>query len=181
MAFLSFVALILASGSVLYVLSFYNEQNTEPFDCAVVFGAAVWPGGNPSHALADRTNTAIDRYEVGQVHCLIFSGADSAYDRHEVDVMRDIAEEREIDMTDIRFDYRGDNTRQTIENLNPEYSYLFISNDFHLARINLLARQAGLNDVGLYRSDYQRGRYTRETFFVFREVAAFWYYAFVTQ
>lgn len=143
-----------------------------------MFGAAVWPGGSPSHALADRTNTAIDRYQAGQVACLIFSGADSVYGRHEVDVMRDIAEERGVDITDITFDYRGDNTQQTIERLDPQYSYLFISNDFHLARINLLARQAGLTDIGFYRSDYQRGRYNRETFFVFRETAAFWYYAF---
>lgn len=177
-AFVAGIALI-ALGTLVYILSFYAQASTQQYDCAVVFGAAVWPGGNPSHALSDRTHTAIDIYNRNQVACLVFSGADSAYDKHEVDVMVDIAYEREVAFEDIELDYDGDNTKQTIANLEPERSYLLVSNDFHLARIKLFARQLELGEYGVHSSEYRHGRYTREPFFILREIAAFWYYVLV--
>lgn len=161
------------------MFSFYNHVNTQEQDCAVVFGAAVWPGGNPSHALADRTHAAIDIYEEGYVSCLIFSGADSAYGKHEVDVMLDIAYERKVELEDVELDYSGTNTKQTIQNLDDSRSYVLVSNDFHLARINLLATKAGISDFKLHSSKYRLGRYTRESFFLMREIVAFWFYAFL--
>ncbi|PCI90300.1 hypothetical protein COB18_00915 [Candidatus Kaiserbacteria bacterium] len=175
-----FTAVFITVGTLGYIFSFYtgDTQDTR-YDCAVVFGAAVWPGGIPSHALADRTHEAIDRYVDGQVSCLVFSGADSVYGKHEVDVMIDIADEREVTLEDIELDYEGGNTKKTIQNLNTDRSYLFVSNDFHLARISLLARQVGIEKFDVQKSEYRFGRYSRESFFVFRELVAFWYYAFV--
>lgn len=170
-------ALLIALSTLVYIFSFYTHVSTQQYDCAVVFGAAVWPGGNPSHALSDRTHAAIDAYDRNQVSCLIFSGADSAYGTHEVDVMLDIAYEREVELEDVELDYDGDNTKQTVSNLDPNRSYLLVSNDFHLARINLFAHQLGLHDYDVHRSVYRHGRYTREPFFVLREMVAFWYYA----
>jgi len=54
---------------------------------------------------------------------------------------------------------------------------LFVSNDFHLARISLLARKEGIKKFAVQRSPYRFGRYSREPFFVAREIVAFWYYA----
>lgn len=175
----AFSIFLLIAGTCAYIFSFYGQENTDLFECGVVFGAAVWPGGNPSHALADRTYTALDVYKKGQIECLIFSGANSAYGKHEVDVMYDIAIEEGISKLDIELDYDGSNTKHTIENLDPSRSYLFISSDFHLARISLLARQAGLVNTGTVSSEYRLGRYTREQFFIFRELIAFWYYVVV--
>jgi len=172
------VTLLLGLGTFAYLGSFYSVQkSTNVYDCAVVFGAAVWPGGTPSDALNDRVNTAVDIYNEERVSCLIFSGADSAYGKHEVDVMVDIAYSREVELEDIELDYDGNNTRQTIENLDNERSYVLVSNDFHLARINLLAKQRKLKDYSVEYSLYANGRYSKEAFFVVREIAAFWYYA----
>lgn len=171
------IVLLLFVGTFAYITSFYGAKNIGQYDCAVVFGAAVWPGGNPSHALADRTYEAIDVYKNGEVACLIFSGADSAYGKHEVEVMKDIAQEEQIPLSDMEFDYEGGNTKDTIDNLDKNRSYVFVSNDFHLARINLLARQAHLEDTAVRSSEYRLGRYTKESFFIFREIVAFWYYA----
>lgn len=165
-------------GTFAYIASFYGHKSVDARDCAVVFGAAVFPGGNPSPALADRTHTAIDAYESGQVACLVFSGADSAYGKHEVDVMLDIAYERGIDLEDVQLDYEGLNTQKTIHNLDISYSYLLVSNDFHLARIQLLARERDKLEFDVQASTYLSGRYSREPFFVLREIVAFWYYAF---
>ena len=170
------LATLFVVGTLVHIVSLYPAVGTTQHDCAVVFGAAVWPGGNPSDALSDRTHTAIDAYEQGQVSCLVFSGADSAYGKHEVDVMIDIAYERGVALEDIELDYDGVNTRQTILNLAPDRSYLLVSNDFHLARISLAANQRDL-DFEVQHSVYRHGRYRREPFFVLREAVAFWYYA----
>lgn len=171
-------ALIFFGLTVLYIFSFYTEQvNESTHECAVVFGAAVWPGGVPSHALADRVHAAIDTYNQGLVSCLVFSGAPSAYDKHEVDVMLDVAYERGVTLEDVELDYNGFNTRDTIRNLAPNRSYILISNDFHLARINLLARKAEIEDFSVYASPYRFGRYVKEPQFVFREAVALWFYA----
>lgn len=172
-----FIAALVSGATFLYIFSFYSEETTKQFDCAVVFGAAVWPGGNPSDALSDRTQTAIDVYNNGQVSCIVLSGADSAYGKHEVDVMLDIAYAGGVDLEDLELDYKGINTRKTVENLPKDRSYLLISNDFHLARISLLAKQAGVEEFAVQRSQYQLGRYSDESFFIVRELVAFWYYA----
>ena len=165
-------------ATLLFIFSFYARSSiTQQHDCVVVFGAAVWPGGNPSHALADRVDTAIDLYKRNAVSCLVFSGAQSAYGKHEVDVMLDIAFEQGVTLQDVEVDYHGENTQQTLRNLEKERSYILVSNDFHLPRISLLARKEGLTAFTVYPSVYARGRYTKELQFVLREVAALWFYA----
>jgi len=168
---------VIIGVTFLYILSFYSEDSTGTFDCAVVFGAAVLPGGRPSNALSDRTYEAIKLYENKRVSCLVFSGANSAYGKHEVDVMLDIAHKEGLNTKDIILDYNGINTKKTIDNLKRGKSYLFVSNDFHLARISLLARKEGIKKFAVQRSPYRFGRYSREPFFVAREIVAFWYYA----
>ena len=174
---LSILALALGAATLAHIFSFYTHEAKVPRECAVVFGAAVWPGGVASDALADRTHAAIDLYEHGLVSCLVFSGAPSAYGVHEVDAMLAIADARAVARAAIETDYAGMNTKRTIENLTPSRSYVFVSNDFHLARIALLARQAGFDDVSVHKSEYRNGRYSREATFVAREAVAFWYYA----
>ena len=162
--------------TALYVVSFYNYESTGEYTCAVVFGAAVWPGGVASHALADRVHEAVDLYEEGRVTCMRFSGAPSVYGKHEVEVMRDVAHSRNAPNEAIELDFHGYNTQDTIANLPSDRSYLFISNDFHLARINLFARQLGISDYALHASEYRFGRYSRESYFLLREIGALWYY-----
>jgi len=154
--------------------------------CVVVFGAAVWPGyfgPVASDALADRTLSAVELYKKGFTNCIILSGADSIYGAHEVDIMTDLLLGQGVPEEIIELDRDGVNTRATIENLDKERSYILLSNDFHLARIGLLAQRAGLGEKGftLHAATYQSGgRYRREWFFVFREAVAWWYYFFVT-
>lgn len=166
-------------GTFAYLFSFYNLPKTlEPVDCIVVFGAAVWPGGKPSDALSDRMYEAVALYERGVSSCLLFSGADSVYGRHEVDVMLDIAYELNVDYADVELDYEGVNTKATINNLDTNRSYALVSSDFHLARIALLAKQRGLDEYHVVGSTYRLGRYSSEPFLITREIGALWYYAF---
>ena len=164
--------------STFYVALYYTHADTEPRDCAVVFGAAVWKDDQPSHALYDRTVTAIDLYNKNIVTCLVFSGGPSRYGAREVDVMHNIASEYNIPDGDIISDHNGLDTQATIQNLDRLKSYTFVSNDFHLARIALLARQYGFKNVSLHRATYYRGRYLKEPQFFFHEVVGTIYYFF---
>jgi len=172
------VFLMVELGLLAHIFSFYNRHDGGAYDCAVVFGASVLPHGKPSNALIDRVSSAVVLYKAHRVSCIVLSGAPSAYDAHEVDVMRDIALSGGVPLDDLYFDHKGFNTRQTILNLDKEKTYIMVSNDFHLARIALFARQAQLKDWGLYASAYKVGRYHSQIFLVFRETLALLYYFF---
>lgn len=185
---LSVAAIVFAAlfaGTIAYVYWFsahtsaVSENPDDAERCAVVFGAAVWPGGRPSDALADRVYAATTLYEEGLADCLIFSGASSAYGAHEVDVMRDVALEVGVPATVMYFDYQGTNTLTTLSHLDVTTPYILVSNDFHLARISLLVHKLGLEHAVLYAAPYQNGRYISETSFVIREAVALWYYALI--
>ncbi len=161
------IALLSSFG---WVQSNRNAIARERADCAVVFGAAVWKGGRPSHALADRTLAGIHLLEQNNVDCLIFSGADA-----EPEVMAKMAKKAGISLEKIELDTKGINTLATLQNLNPERSYIFVSNDFHLGRIRMLAWKLNLDAV-THAAPYQHGRYIKESYFVLREVlGAIWY------
>ncbi len=169
--------------TTLHIFSFYSHQAEAERDCAVVFGAAVWPGYYgpvPSDALTDRTLASAELYKKGLVDCIILSGADSIYGAHEVDIMTDLLLDAQVPIDIIKLDRYGLDTRSTIENLDKGKSYILISNDFHLARIDFFAQYLGL-EFDTHSAEYRSGgRYTREHHFVAREVVAFWYYFFGT-
>jgi vancomycin permeability regulator SanA len=184
---------IITALLLLHILSFYEHQATGNADCVVVFGAAVWPGYYgpiASHALADRTASAYELYADGLTDCVVLSGGDSVYGAHEVDVMTDILLSKGVPEDAIELDREGVNTLATIENLRKDRSYILVSNDFHLARIGLLAKRSGLDQQGfaLHAATYGAGsgssglsaRYAREPYFVFREAVALVYYFFYT-
>lgn len=169
------LGVLLVSTTVLGSATWWVQTNrnvmaTERADCAVVFGAAVWKGGRPSHALADRTIEGIKLLEKNNVDCLIFSGADA-----EPEVMAKMAKRAGIPIEKIELDTKGLNTLATLQNLNPERSYILVSNDFHLGRIRMLAWKLGLDAV-IHAAPYQHGRYIKESYFVFREIlGTIWY------
>ncbi len=169
---LTLIAGIILLSGFYYVFSFIKSDLEKPVDgCGVVFGAAVWKGDVPSHALNDRIMTGVKLYKDKKINCLVFSGGDSTYGAHEADVMKKIALKKGVSETDITLDYNGKNTLQTLQALNKsKLNYVFISNDFHLARINLIAKKIGLKKFHLQRSKYLNGHYFKENYFFMREI-----------
>lgn len=150
-------------------ISFAVAQD-ETQTCGVVFGAAVWKDDQPSHALYDRIKAGIDLYDEGEINCLILSGGASTYGSHEADVMKNVAIDEEIPEEDLILDYEGINTEATIRNLPEDVDhFVFISNDFHLSRIALLATKLGVESFETSAATYNEGRYNREKWFRFRE------------
>lgn len=161
-----------AIGQVFVKADSYFGQQID--GCAVVFGAAVWRNDQPSWALADRVQASIDLYQKGQVNCLVLSGGASTYGDHEVDVMRRLVREAGIPNTRLYLDYNGSNTLATITNLpRKESDFVFVSNDFHLARIGLIAQKKGVEGFALHAAPYQKGRYVKNDEYFLREIAGY--------
>jgi SanA protein len=166
--------------STIYTLSFYLSEAEERSEYGVVFGAMVWKGGVPSNALFDRTVSGIELYKSGKVEKLIFSGGFSNTGYWETEVMLEMAKERGVPESDIILDPDGTNSLKTLENLERGKRYTLVSNDFHLGRLNLLAKRVGLKKVQLHGSHYNFGRYFKEPYFFAREVVATLYYLFLS-
>lgn len=173
-------AFVLLSSSFAWTWYNYDHTSETPADCAVVFGAAVWRGDTPSHALYDRTVTALNLYQTDQVDCLIFSGGASKNGSHEVDVMKKLALEVNIPESDIFLDYEGVNTISTVKNLqkfsDQFTSLILVSNDFHLGRIRLLGWKFIDQPFSLHAAKYHYGTYGRERYSFWREVLGTLYY-----
>ena len=155
---------------LLLSVSLVVQAEERDFRCGVIFGAAVWRDDQPSHALYDRIKTGTDLYNSNIVNCLVLSGGPSTYGAHEASVMKDFAIGEGVPKEDLFIDYEGLNTEATIRNLPQKIDhYVFISNDFHLGRIRLLAKRLDVGSFETYAATYHRGRYGRDDWFRFRE------------
>lgn len=167
---------IVGSVQLFFIRSQYSKKATKPADCVVIFGAAVWKHDQPSHALYDRVISAIDVAQTQKITCFVLSGGNSTYGAHEVTVMKNMIHDAQLQNTILIEDYTGNNTLQTIKNLDKTKSYIMVSNDFHLARIKFLAWRENLPNISLHAATYHHGRYVKNTYFIFREILGLNYY-----
>lgn len=153
-----------------------------PADAAVVFGAAVWPGDIPSHALRDRVNTGLELYKSGQVAKLVFSGGPSSQPdiSHEVIVMKRMALDAGVPERALVLDFDGTNTQATVDNcrsLFPAHGIhraLAVSHFYHLPRVKLAFGRASLEVFTVPAKEPQL--LLKLPYFMAREVAALWAY-----
>lgn len=157
------------------------HQSSHPV--AVVFGAAVKGSGQLFGAILYRTNTAIYLYKKGVINKIIFSGSDKGYQKlGEAEAMRVHARRHGVPDTDIILDREGHDTLETIQHSytilqkNPELrknwnQALFISQDYHLARIRMIARRFGFQ--GFIYPAHNEQPLNKENYFVFREIFAY--------
>jgi vancomycin permeability regulator SanA len=151
-------------------------------DAAVVFGAAVWPGNRPSHALTDRVMTGVRLYQDGVVKKLLFSGGPSASPEivHEVVAMRKLALDAGVPDGDIILDPEGINSRATVVNTarlahhHQWQQLLAVSHFYHLPRIKMTFARAGLTVFTVPAKEEHI--LVKLPFYLGREVAALWYY-----
>ncbi|MDR2734133.1 MAG: YdcF family protein [Spirochaetota bacterium] len=116
----------------------------------IVLGAAVWPGGAPSHMLEDRVLTAVQLYHDGKADTLLMSGnRDGGY--NEPDVMARLAQSKGVPLAAIRCDYEGYTTRHTMQNAYRHFgarAAIVVTQEYHLPRALYLGEQAGMRVMG---------------------------------
>ncbi|HUG91758.1 MAG TPA: YdcF family protein [Planctomycetaceae bacterium] len=151
-----------------------------PADAVVVFGCAVHADGTPSAALADRVETACKLYHDGLARRLILSGGPGPGRVAETDAMRQLALDGGVPAEAIEVDAAGVNTAATVENTarlfgeRPSGAVLAVSHFYHLPRIKLCYRRAGL-EVYTVPAAQQRPL-ERQGWCLTHELAALWWY-----
>lgn len=119
---------------------------------AIVLGARVWSSGKPSHSLADRLQAALELYEAGKVDKILVTGDNGQAHYNEVQVMFAWLVERGVPSERIYADHAGFRTLDSMERAAKIFKVreaVICTQEFHLARSIFLAREAGIDAVGL--------------------------------
>ena len=126
-------------------------DHRRPADAIVVYGAGVRADGTPSNSLRDRTATGCELWRAGLARWLVLSGGSAeGAPLSEPQCMQRLARELGVPESAIVLDESGVNTLATVRTcarLSRERawgSFLMVSHDYHLARIELLAQRAGV-------------------------------------
>jgi vancomycin permeability regulator SanA len=119
-------------------------------DVAIVFGALVYPSGEPSMILQDRINGAITLYKSGIVKKLLMSGDNRVANYNEPEAMRQYAIRNGIPDADIILDFAGRDTYDTCyraKNLFGIQGAILVTQNYHAPRAVYIARGLGMRAV----------------------------------
>ncbi len=178
------VAIVLSTVllSLFIILAGFGGNAVLPVDCGVVFGAAITGRNTAGPAIVRRVDGAAALWKEGKVKTLILTGGKGdAWRLSEAAVMRQQAVRSGVDGRDILIEDGARSTKQNIEHsrrIVDEHceSVVAISDQYHLARIRLLAKRLGWGTLRTYGVPDRPER--GETWSIIREWAAYVYYAF---
>jgi vancomycin permeability regulator SanA len=173
------LCLLVVGGAYLQVTEHFKGKATLPADCALVFGAAV-AGNQPGPAITRRVSTAAALYRAKKVTTLFLSGGRGEGNRQsEALVMKREALKQGVDEKDIVLEDQSHSTWENIlysKNLTSHCSSVVgISDGYHLARIELIAKRQGWGELQTFPSDI-RPPTDSELKSVHREVFAYVFY-----
>lgn len=148
------------------------EAHAGEFDCILILGAGVRPGGVPSDMLRDRLEVGIELYFAGYTDRIVMSGDHMGQYYDEVSVMKRYAIEAGVPSDSIYLDHAGLSTYDSISRLAASEDVgrvLIVTQSYHLYRALHLARRFGIDAYGLS-ADLRsyRGQLARDV----REIAA---------
>lgn len=118
---------------------------------AVILGAAVWPGGQPSPTLARRIDHAIALYKAGKIDAILGCGGLGQNPPSEAAVIRQRCEAAGIPADLIHDEDRSTTTRENLRNAVPilralgSTEILLVTDPYHMPRVRLIAWQEGLS------------------------------------
>jgi uncharacterized SAM-binding protein YcdF (DUF218 family) len=149
---------------------------------AIVLGAAVWPGGEPSPTLRRRAARAVALWQAGEVGAIVGCGGEGAHGPSEAEVICRLAFEAGVPAGAL---FREDRSTTTEENLRYALPVLegmgarqvvIVSEGYHLPRALLVARRLGLTARGAA-PGLGGARLGAQAKAVLREIPAFvWYW-----
>ncbi len=176
------IVLFTAALSLLFILTGFNGNAEFPVDCGLVFGAAISGRNTAGPAIVRRVAGAAELWKDGHVKKLILTGGKGdSWRLSEAAVMRQEAIRYGVDGRDILIE---ESARSTKENLAKSRiivekqceSVIAISDQYHLARIRLLAKKAGWGSLRTYGVPERPA--LGESRSIIREWVAYLYYAF---
>ncbi len=159
------------------VLTFGRADRAAPADVIVVLGARAYPDGRPSDALRQRVETGAALYRRGLAPRLMLSGGVDPSGVSEPAVMAHVAARAGVPRSAMLIDETGANTAATVRAVAREArregwsSVLFVSHDYHLARVAWLAAHAGIA-AGTAPADESEAPLLGKPLFMLRELAS---------
>lgn len=178
---IALVALLwIALFPLAHIAFFGTTDYARDADAVVVLGARVRDDGRLSQSLADRVDRAIELHRQGRAPLLVMSGGVGANGIDETVAMRDHAVRTGVDPSAIVLDGGGVNTDATVTNTlgilreRGAKRVLVVSQFYHLPRIKMAYRAAGMNVYTV--PALERRPIPKTPMFVIREVPAFWVY-----
>ncbi len=168
-------------ATTLFITSKYQGTAELPADCGIVFGAAVY-GKYPGPAVQRRVAAAVEQYRQGNIKRLFLTGGKGGKDiLTEAQAMQQLAIEQGVDPNDIALEEHARSTWENILFTRPLTtactSVVGISDAFHLARIELLARRQGWGSLTTFPAELHPTPRSEQSS-LFRESAAYMYYFF---
>jgi SanA protein len=119
---------------------------------ALVFGAGLIAGGEPSPVLAERLDTALRLYRAKRVSRLLVSGDNSERYHNETLAMQRYLVERGVPPADVDADFAGFSTYDSCYRARTLFGVtqaLLVTQDFHLPRALYIANQLGIEAWGV--------------------------------
>lgn len=119
------------------------------YDCILVLGAGVHADGSPTSMLYDRVSVGASLYTENTP--LLMSG-DHTGDYNEVGAMRTLALELGVPAEDIFLDHEGFSTYESLYRAKEKFGaerVVIVSQGFHLHRALFIARELGIEAVGV--------------------------------
>lgn len=171
-------AVVLSVFGIVY--AHFDGTADLPADCAIVFGAAVYGQNLPGPAITRRIEAAAALYHEDKVQKLILSGGKGIGVREsEAQVMRTLAQQLGVENADIVVEDQSHSTWENIlhaRNLTQGCnSVVGISDQYHLARIELLSWRQGWSELQTVPAT-DRPPEESEKRSIQREVLAYLYY-----
>ena len=121
-------------------------------DVAVIFGAEVYPSGNPSPYLRARLDLGVALFKAGQATVLIVSGDNADEHHNETTSMRRYLQRQGVPASRIVEDEFGLDTYDTCVRLRKVFGVseaLLVSQRYHLNRAVATCRAVGVDAVGV--------------------------------
>ena len=177
------IGIIVFASLIFWVFAAFPGNAELPFDCAVVFGAAVHRKNQAGPGITRRVQTAIDLYNEDQINRLILTGGrGDDYQHSEASVMNSVAIAGGVDPKDIFLEEKSNSTWENIRFTKPLAedceSVIGISDRYHLARIRLIAGKQEWGSLMTYPAS-EVAPMEFEMFSVIREALGILYYLFV--
>ena len=121
------------------------------YDCILVLGAGVRDDGSPSDMLYDRVSVSTEVYTALGDTPILMSG-DHTGDYNEVGVMKSLATELGVPSEDIFLDHEGYSTYESLYRAKQVFGakkIIIITQEYHLHRALYIARELGMEAVGV--------------------------------
>ena len=142
------------------------------YDCILVLGAGVRPGGEPSPMLRDRLSRGVELYNAGVSGKLVMSGDHGSEYYDEVNAMKKWAINAGAASEDIFMDHAGFSTYESLYRLKEVFcaeSVVIVTQRYHLYRALYIAQALGLDAVGV---PTEETSYSGQIYRDIREIAA---------